>query len=584
MTTFKQAYNLFKIICKDTFQKSLLKLGKKQDKEKENIDLSKKPSNKSASKIAFGALMVFALAMIIFYIVTYAVTVTTASIQSGYHEELLYYFITLVQLVVVFFGSAAILNYLYFSKDNQLLASLPVTPRAIFIAKYGMAYLSELLICLLFSLPLLITYGVTCGYNGINIGASFYIITIISAFLLPIFPLLIASLISIPLMYVVSFLKKRTVGNAIVIAIVTIGVLTLYLSFIGSVTNMTSNTTEDGSVLLTGSLVKMFVIAKKFTIFNYPLVNSLLNNNAALNFFIYIAGLAVVFALAIFISSAFYYKGMRIIIEGSGTTSTKKNAKVTENYENSGFTKSFVKKEIKSLINTPALFISSLIGIIIIPVFAFIFGNTFNLSEDGITTYGSELAMIGLVLYMASIMMASGNTVAIVGISLEGKNLYLLKSLPIKAKDIIKPKLIVSNSINALMALITAIAICFVSDFHNVLIALLILIILLIGGFGTTCYGLYNDLKHPNLNYKNVTELTKNNKRIIKPMLINVGIGFSYMIMGMVFAFIDDSIFAPLLKYSIFFGVELLINILYASLAWKHLVDHAEEKYENLEV
>lgn len=574
--TIKQAFNIFKVTFKDTFQKSLKNLGKKS--EDKNIGLKKK--NDSVKKVFLGIFIAIGLIMIVFYVAAFSAMMTNASIASNLRSEILYTFIGLSQLVVIFFGSAVLLNYLYFSKDNQLLSSLPVSSKSIFISKYAMAYISELFMCLLLYLPMLITYGVVSSSMGIHVGASFYIITALSSLLLPIFPLLIASIVSIPLMYIVSFLKKRALGNAIVVGVITLGVISLYFMFIGSVSGMSQNTGNDGNLMLTAGMIKLITNVKKITIFNYNLVNALLNNKGALNFLLYLAELIAMFAATILISSAFYGKGMRIIIEGSGNF-VKKTAITSKNYVSKGFMKSYIAKEIKNILNTPSLFVGTILGIVIIPVFTYIFGSTFVFSEEGITSIGSELGMIGMIMYMSAIMMASGNTVAIVGISMEGKNMYLLKSLPIKVNDILKPKLIVSNSINVIIALITALSILFISKYHNVLIALLVFITLIINGIGTCSNGLYNDLKNPNLHYKNVTELTKNNKRIIKPVLINIGIGLSYMIMGIVLSLVP---LRDITRYALFFGIILLVNGLYAALTWKHLIDNAEEKYENIEV
>jgi ABC-2 type transport system permease protein len=579
MTTIKQAFNIFKVTFKDTFYNTLEKLGAKKKKE-ENIALGAN-SKKKASKIAIGVLIAIGIAAIMFYIAMFSAMFTQTCVANGIHEEVLYLFLAMAQFIVVFFGSAALLSYLYFSKDNMLLATLPVNPKSIFMAKYAMAYISEYLLCLFISLPMIITYGIVASSMGIAISWSFYVYAVLCSFLLPVLPLLLASIISIPLMYLVSFLKKRTLGNTIVIGIITIAVVALYLVFIGSVSGMQQNTDELGVVVLSQPILNMIISVKKYTIFNYNIVNALLGNKSFLNFILYVLGLIIVFGIAVFISAGFYNKGMRVTLEGSGTSPKNKNYKTS--YVSSTFTKSFVIKEFKNIIHTPQLFMSAFMGLIFIPLFAVIFGKSMSFSEAG-NTIGNDLGMIGMVLYMSSIMISSGNTIAMVGFSMEGKNLYLLKTLPITAKDIIKPKLIVSNLIGLILALAAAISILAVSAFHNVFIAFLVLILLVLGSIGSTSQGLYNDLKNPNLHFKNVTELTKNNKRLIKPMLTSVGIGLYYMILGIVFSIVSDETFPAIYKYAVFFGIGFLINGLFAYLNWKALTQKAEERYESIEV
>ncbi|NLL56130.1 MAG: hypothetical protein GX242_02835 [Clostridiales bacterium] len=577
MTTIKQSFNIFKAVFKDTFHVGLKKLGfvRKIKKEVEAVDAK---SKKKGGKIAVGILIAIGVLAILFYIAMFTAMFTQTCVANGVHEEALYLFVVSAQFIVVLFGTAALLSYLYFSKDNMLLASLPVKPNSIFIAKYGMAYVTEYILCLFFSLPVLITYGIVANTMGVAIKWYFYVYAVLSTFLLPILPLLIASIISIPLMYLVSFLKKRSLGNTIVIAIISLLIVAIYLFLIDSVAEMQQNVDEQGVVLLPPAVINMLVSIKKYTIFNYNLVNAFLGSNSLLNFILYIAGLALVFVIAVLISSAFYNKGMRVMIE----CGQAKNKKYKTSYASVGITKSFVKKEIKTIVRTPQLFMSTFMGLVFVPLFAIVFGRSMQLSPE--QSFSSDFSMIGLVMYMSSIMMASTNTIAMVGFSMEGKNLYLLKTLPITAKDIIKPKLIVSNSVGLIMALVASISILVVSSHHNIIVAILALVLLMLGSIGSTSQGLLNDLKNPNLRFKNITELTKNNKRLIKPMLTSIAIGLYYMILGLVFSSISNNTISVISKYAIFFGVGFLINSLFAYLNWKALTNKAEERYESIEV
>ncbi len=579
----RQTYNLFRVIFKDTFQTSFRKMFggfSAKKKNEENLELSGKPNSKVVSKVAGGILAVFGIGLIIFYVAMFSAMFTQGGINAGVHEEILYLFLAISQFVVMFFGSAAVLNYLYFSKDNMLLSTLPIRPISIFSAKYMMAYVSEYLICLLMSLPMLITYGVVSTKMGISISWSFYVYAVLSTFLLPVIPLLVASIISIPLMYIVSFLRKRAVGNAIVVTVVSLAVLAIYMGFIGSVSGMQQSVDENNMVVFSQETIALILKAKKFTVFNFNLANALLAQKSILNFIIYIVELIAAFGIAALLSAVFYNKGMRITVEGSGSTSAKKQGQIS--YASGTFTRSFVKKEIKTIVNSPQMLVSSLMGVVMLPLFSVLFGKTnFGGDESG---FGADFFVTGLIMYMTTILMGAGNIVALVGFSMEGKNLYLLKTLPIKAKDIIKPKLIVSNSIGCILSLSAAVSITLSIPSHNILVGLGVLVVMILGSIGMTSMCLFNDLKAPNLTFKNVTELTKNNRRTVKPMLIGLCIGLYYLVLGIIMASISDESLSFTNKMLVYFGTGLLINALFAFLNWKALIVKAEERYESIEV
>lgn len=579
-------FNLFCTLLKTGFRDSFFTASKQFSAGNTALteEERQKRKKKKTGKIIGGIAIAFALILMLAYIVMYVAIITVNAAASGLHEELLYTLLATVQLVVIFFGSVTTINNMFYGKDNQLLMSLPVPTGVIFGVKFTLSYLSELLICALMALPMLITYGVSCSAAGISIGAGFYIISIISIFLLPILPLLVISLLSIPLMYVMSFLKKRVIGKTIVVVILTAAVLALYFLLIGGVTSMAGG--EDGE--LGSGTVSLLTGTAKAALFNYNLVQSMLGVNAFVNFLICLAGLVGIFALVVFLSSIFYRKGISVVMEEGSGGKKKKSKRVQNTYAKIGFRKSFFLKEIKSIFNTPQLLLNSILGVVMIPLLVFIFGkgNMFNFSEGEVVTMGSELGFIGFICYFAAIMTASTNMISLIGFSMEGKNMQILKSLPISPKDIVIGKLVTANITSAITALVTAISFIVVSSYHNVLVGLAILIVLLCNGLASSGIGLYSDMNNPKFKFNNLNELTKNNKKALKPMLLNVLIGLTYMVLGIVFSAITggENGMNYIVAYVIFFAVMLLINFLFAFVTIKKLFEKVDVAVAEMEV
>ena len=92
---------------------------------------------------------------------------------------------------------------LYFSKDNQVLLTYPVNNGTIFLSKIVTYYILELVKNFLMLAPLLLAYGIVNGF------AFYYYPWMIFVFLIiSMLPVSIAGVLSIPYMYVLSFLKK----------------------------------------------------------------------------------------------------------------------------------------------------------------------------------------------------------------------------------------------------------------------------------------------------------------------------------------------------------------------------------------
>ena len=110
------------------------------------------------------------------------------------------------------------------------------------------------------------------------------------------------------------------------------------------------------------------------------------------------------------------------------------------------------------------------------------------------------------------------------------------------------------------------------------------MVLLSVNGVAISAIGMHNDIRNPNCKYKNVAELTKNNKKILKPMLISLGIGFTYMIFGILMSvFSSSGSISDLVAYLLFFGIMLTINILFGFVAFKKLFDNADEYFYQIE-
>ena len=110
--------------------------------------------------------------------------------------------ITFVQVIMLIVGMTTLVTTLYHSSDNEILLALPIKPREIFLAKLAVVYIFELGTALVSGIFLLVPFGI-----GASMGIGYFIGLIPVMLMMPLFPLLVATLVGIPVMYIVSAMK-----------------------------------------------------------------------------------------------------------------------------------------------------------------------------------------------------------------------------------------------------------------------------------------------------------------------------------------------------------------------------------------
>ena len=120
-------------------------------------------------------------------------------------ENLLILVLFLMQALSIVSCTFSLSDTLYVSKDNQMLMTYPVKHIYIYISKLVVTYILELIKSLLFTFPLFMAYAtMVSGVLTVN----FVISLIFYSIFLPLFPVLIGAILSIPVVYIGKLLKK----------------------------------------------------------------------------------------------------------------------------------------------------------------------------------------------------------------------------------------------------------------------------------------------------------------------------------------------------------------------------------------
>lgn len=386
-------------------------------------------------------------------------------------------------------------NQYYKNKDYDLLSSLPMKDYQIITAKYLSSYFVSFFYGLLIAFPAFVVYFISCPLNIVAI-----IYSILSLFFIPTYTQLIGSALA----YIVGLITCKITNKKLVSNILTV-LLTIGLIAFIYIAN---------SNLMQSLFVDGFPLWIKIVFPHIFLLFYAITTGAFLVFFLFIA-VTLAFAL---ISIGIITIGYKKINTSMNVSSTKLSKKPLCYNSNRPFT-SLLKKETKTFLSNPLYFVNGLIGPIMVIILAISMGFG---AKDGYglsTSFPTELFSIMYICF-SSLSLGIGIPTSS-SISLEGQNIFLLKSLPLSVNKILLSKLTFNFLLSAPFVLIGStvfviIAPCtFVENLFVFLIPL----------FSLATYstlGLLCNLKWPKLNWTSESQAVKQSLSLFISMTISI--------------------------------------------------------------
>ncbi len=471
-------------------------------------------------------------------------------------------------IMIVVLGIAPMISYLYFSKDTEFLLGLPLKPVTVFFAKLTVVYIFEMLGGALFLLPSLITLGVT-----LKLSALYYIGTIISIFLLPALPMVLVSVLSLPLMRLVGVLKNKSIVAFILYAVLMVAVMGLYLGVMYSF-DFTIPEGDDGAMAtylkleaavkaMAKILVPLLAVSRILTLSPVTILGSFSTPVAVLiNLATFLVITAALVLIAILISSFSYKKSARSLLEGSKNKASKK----VEFSRSSSVIKALMKKEWLELIRTPAFAFQCLMCIVMAPLMVgfMAYFDASNLAGEYVN-YTSKFIM-RLVSFGIIIIIGIGTNVgASTTITREGQKFYYMKTMPVPYETQIKAKLylyLIVSSVTVILSQVVMAIISFDIVFLTVGTAFLLLF-----NYGFNCYCIYIDLNNPKLNWVTENEAVKQNKSAMIPILTNLAVYVLVTLIGTLCSLlIPNIVVAQIIIWSLYMLIGLVVTVIFHNL------------------
>jgi ABC-2 type transport system permease protein len=434
-------------------------------------------------KIVLAAVLIYALASILISSGYMFFTLAESLSQINGLNYLLGYLaiMSLVLPVVMTLFRAS--GTIFFYKDYDILAPLPIKPREVFFAKLTMMMIWMYALSFIFVLPILFSYFYFAGISLITL-----LITIVTLIVFPIVPVILMSFISLGIGYISIKFRLGKIFQIVMLFIVLIGIMAFQF-----ILNQSTQNVLTGSLTSVSNLSQYYPPLKWFTkaIFENDLLSLLyLVGTHAILFIVFIFGVER-------ISTYLNQRGINRHVSRK-----TKSAKIIK----STVRQIMIKKEFNKFFSIPIYVLNAGFGLVLIMIAAI--ASQFVDTTEIVTI--SDALGIDLYIVLAlgiGFIITTVYTPAI-SLSLEGKNFWIIKSLPIKAEEVMKSK-IYFNIILTVPVIVISIflfSISFnISALHSFLLMLISITMSLLISFVDAIVNLY----FPKMDFKNETEVVK---------------------------------------------------------------------------
>ncbi len=428
-------------------------------------------------------------------------------------------------------------------RDYDLVMSLPVSTGAVIACRLLILYAFNFMFVIIMIIPMMIAYGILE-----QPGIVFYIINFTAMFFIPLVPIVAASVLGTAIAYAASRFRHSNLLNIIFSLI-------LLLAVMGS------------SFFIGGNAEQLLDIGKALT----DRVNSLyplaqLYTDAAVHydipaFFVFITISLGAFLIYAAVVAKLFIKLNTIILTGRA----RGKYKMGELKTSSPLT-ALYRKELKRYFSSPLYVLNTGFGIVLLTIgaVALLFVDLEKLIGDPTAV---QVLIANVPLYINFCVIMTCTTMA--SISLEGKSLWIMKSLPVSAGTVYLSKIAVNLTVAA-PALIDMIIIGIALKL-GVMQTLLQMLITVACVVLIACYGLIINLLFPNFNWTTETVVIKQSAAC----MITIFSGIGYVIIQLILSFLLPSALLSNLGY-------LLLTVVLDVVLYILLTGYGVRRYREL--
>ena len=464
--------------------------------------------------------------------------------------------------ITFFFAIFLVPSIFFFSNDGETLLALPLKPEVILGSKFITVLIYEysfVFMVLLPSVAAIIKHG--------DLGIVSILAILLVFLLLPIYPLVLSSIISLLVMCFVPFFKNRDRFNLISSGC-TIVLALGFAIYVNSASFTQSNPQELMELLLSGNNSLIAVLGYLFPNAIFAAKAIVENDILQLIFFLLISFVSLL--LCLLLAKAIYFKGL---IGFSETNSNRKKLSHQElgkaaHQKNRIIT--YTKKELKLLFRTPAYMMNCVATTFIVPILMLLIPLVQGVTIDASLLPQEIMAMMNDYWYyfliggiVIGLFIGNMGLVSSTSISREGTNLMFMKYIPMPLKDQLFAKVLSGVFLAVITDILTIVLFGFLFPIFPLPMLILTLAASLVSTVLANYIGIYLDLSHPKLVWEQEATAVKNSISGIIAMFGGWGCA---ALVGIVAYMLPNEI----IKYA---SIALLIAMLILSCILHHKMD-----------
>jgi ABC-2 type transport system permease protein len=477
----------------------------------------------------------------------YSFMLGSSFIQLNTIELMPEFMMAITCLVTIITTVNKVKGTLFGFKDYDLVMSLPVTTSKIVASRLLLLYLLNILFTCIVMVPNSIAYGILVKPSPV-----FYIISFVMMLFIPLVPMIVAMMIGTVIAVIASRFRRSNLVNLIIVT----AFFVLYMVFV-----FTADSAEkmgEITTAITNQVDNMYLLARMFrgAVCEYDIISIVLFIGISLGAFI-------MFSLIVGVE----FKSINTKILSNFT---RGNYKVGSLKQSSPF-KALLVKEAKRYFSSTLYVLNTGFGVVIMFLgsVASLFLSKETFAEIfNVPVLGSELGQLIAIMFGFCVAMTN---VTACSISLEGRNLWILKESPVTEKTIFNSK-IALNLILTIPAILINSIIVFIG-LHLSLLDLFIIILLPTAfAFFVSIFGLLVNLKMPNLNWTSEVTVIKQSGSTTIAVLLNMFLSFLPFILMLVLN----------IRLAIINGLMALVLLILSGIMYRYINTKGVKIFEQL--
>lgn len=522
----------------------------------QDMNMFKYGTKQNASKLKKILFPVFLFIIVGTSIGTYAYMIGEPLHKFGLTYVMLSMFLALVTILTFMSGIYKSQGILFEAKDNDLLFSLPIKRSNILFVRIFKLISFQYIYNLMFLLPAFIIYI----YFEKPL-LSFYLISLLMTFLIPIIPTVVSSVFGYLVKLVSSKFKSKKIIQTILSLVLFLAIYFLSLNLNSFIENISTKATNINTFLTKlyypiGAYISLIEKFDFLTLLKLLLIN------------------IISFILFIIIGSKFYFK---VIFKGKESSTRSKKITKKDLLNTKSPLKALTIKEIKRYFSSPVYMFNTCFGLILIVIMsiALIIKGESGF-KDILKGMNYDInATINFLFYGLILFVGCLTSITSSSISLEGKTINITKSLPVSEKTILKSKILMSLIIELPFILISDLL--FIIKFHpSITYIINILSLSIISVLLTATIGLIVNLKYPKLNASNDAEVVKQSASSMISVFIGMGLA--------IISIFSIGYFSDILKPEYLIIINTIVLLIITIILYKVLMKIGPKEYRKLNI